>query len=66
MGSSFVEYKGHGFWSYDAYLEHLLALIAETVGASPAEDWLTHARDHWLKMSSGGFMDGYIQISMST
>ncbi len=55
MGSSFVEYRRRGYWSYDAYLEHLLALLAEAVGASPAEDWLAHARDHWLKMSSGSF-----------
>lgn len=63
MGSSFVEYRGHGFWSYDAYLEHLLALLAEAVGTSPAEDWLAHARDHWLKMSSGIF-SGWIHPNL--
>lgn len=63
MGSSFVKYKGYGFWSYDAYLEHLLTLIAEAVGANPAEDWLAHACDYWLKMSSGSF-SGWIHPNL--
>ena len=29
MGSSFVEYNGHGFWSWDGYLEHELFQLAE-------------------------------------
>jgi hypothetical protein len=63
MGSSFVEYRGHGFWSYDGYLEHLLAVIAECVGDNPADGWLAPAREHWLKMSSGNF-SGWIHPNL--
>ena len=29
VGTSFVEYQGRGFWSWDGYLEHVLFLFAE-------------------------------------
>jgi hypothetical protein len=28
MSTSFVEYRGRGFWSFDGYLEHALALLS--------------------------------------
>lgn len=46
MGTSFVAYRGRGFWSWDGYLEHLLALLASEIGPSPNEEWLAPARDH--------------------
>ena len=55
MGSSFVAYRGQGFWSWDGYLEHLLALLASEIGPSPNEAWLARARDHWLEQSSGNY-----------
>ena len=55
MASSFIEYKGHGFWSFDSYIEHLLALLAETVGEVPRQEWLNQARTHWLEQASGMF-----------
>ena len=55
MSSSFVEYKGHGFWSFDGYLEHVLALLAERIGDSPNQKWLADLRDHWRAQSSGDF-----------
>ena len=55
MGSSFVAYRGRGFWSWDGYLEHLLALLASEIGPSPNEAWLALARDHWLEQSSGNY-----------
>jgi hypothetical protein len=55
MGTSFVEYRGHGFWSWDGYLEHVLFLLAEAIGESPQESWLNKARDHWREQASGVF-----------
>ena len=55
MGTSFVEYKGRGFWSWDGYLEHALFLLAETVGPCPEESWLNEVRDHWREQASGVF-----------
>lgn len=55
MSSSFVEYRGHGFWSWDGYLEHVLALLADHIGGSPQQEWLQELRDHWRVQSSGAF-----------
>jgi hypothetical protein len=54
MSTSFVEYRGRGFWSWDGYLEHVLALLADRIGNSHQE-WLEHLRDHWRAQSSGAF-----------
>ena len=55
MSSSFVEYRRRGFWSWDGYLEHVLALLAQRIGESPEQEWLEHLRDHWREQSSGAF-----------
>ena len=55
MSTSFVKYRGHGFWSLDDYLEHVLALVADRIGESPNEEWLASLRDHWRTQSSGDF-----------
>src|SRR6266850_1474697 len=55
MSTSFVEYRGRGFWSWDGYLEHVLALLADRIGSSPSEEWLAELRDHWHAQSSGDF-----------
>jgi len=55
MGTSFVEYRRHGFWSWDGYLEHTLFLLAEAIGESPQETWLSDVRDHWRQQASGIF-----------
>jgi len=55
MGTSFVEYSGHGFWSWDGYLEHVLFLLADTIGPSRDELWLEEVRDHWRSQASGVF-----------
>ena len=55
MGTSFVEYRGRGFWSWDGYLEHVLFLLVEAIGPSPEEPWLNEVRDHWREQSSGAF-----------
>ncbi len=55
MSSSYVEYRGHGFWSFDPYLEHLLALLAEAGQKIPNQAWLAEACSHWRAQSSGSF-----------
>jgi hypothetical protein len=55
MSTSFVEYRGRGFWSWDGYLEHVLALLADRIGSSPNQEWLAHLRQHWRAQSSGDF-----------
>lgn len=67
MSTSFVEYRGCGFWSWDGYLEPLLALLADEIGPSPGQAWLDELRDHWRSQASGLFsafidpeLDGYV------
>lgn len=55
MSTSFVEYHGRGFWSWDGYLEHVLALLADRIGSSPKHEWLAQLRDHLSTQSSGDF-----------
>jgi hypothetical protein len=55
MSTSFVEYHGRGFWSWDGYLEHVLALLAHRIGNSPQHEWLAELRDHWRTQASGAF-----------
>jgi len=55
MGTSFVQYNGYGFWSWDGYLEHALFVLAEAIGESPQESWLIGVRDHWREQASGIF-----------
>jgi hypothetical protein len=65
MGSSFVEYHGRGFWSWDGYLEHLLFLLANGIGPTPEESWLNDLRDHWQSQASGALAHGSILSSMN-
>jgi hypothetical protein len=55
MSTSFVEYRGRGFWSWDGYLEHVLALLADRIGSSPQQGWQAELRDYWRTQSSGSF-----------
>lgn len=56
MGTSFVDFRDHGFWTSDGKLEiwlHLLTL-AVTRRAERAE-WLDQAGQHWHEQSTAGF-----------
>ena len=55
MGSSFVEFRNKGFWSWDGYLEDVLSLLATTPIDLPDPAWLVSARKEWLLHGSGGF-----------
>ncbi|HKO44154.1 MAG TPA: hypothetical protein VJU84_12835 [Pyrinomonadaceae bacterium] len=63
MSSSFVEYRGRGFWSWDGYLEHVLSLLADRIGSAPTQEWLADLRDHWRAQSSGTF-SGWIHPNL--
>jgi hypothetical protein len=55
MSTSFIEYRGKGFWSFDGYLEHALALLADTIDERNSPPWLVAARQHWTQQASGVF-----------
>ena len=55
MSTSFVEYQGRGFWSWDGYLEHVLSLLADRIGEGAGEEWLADLKEHWRNQSSGVF-----------
>jgi hypothetical protein len=41
MATSFTEYRGFGFWSWDSYLEHVAGEIAEVIfSKKERENWL--------------------------
>jgi hypothetical protein len=55
MSTSYVEFRGKGFWSWDGYLEDVLQLLALHPVATDSPAWLTNARQHWLEQASGIF-----------
>jgi hypothetical protein len=57
VGSSFIEYRGHGFWTRDAKIEVWLYLLcAEINQADDVPDWLLQARDDWHCQATVGFV----------
>lgn len=54
MSTSYVEFRGHGFWSFDPYLEHFFSALAASI-PQDAPTWLEAARAHWLEQSGGAF-----------
>jgi hypothetical protein len=59
MGTSFVEYKGFGFWTRDSYLASWLkALITEMQELPTLEPWQKQMVEHWNVQSTldGGVM----------
>ncbi|SBT45718.1 hypothetical protein [Micromonospora auratinigra] len=57
MGSSYLEYRGSGFWVRDYQAEVWLYLLAqEAEQAAAAHGWLTEARDDWHMQATAGFM----------
>jgi hypothetical protein len=48
MGTSYIKYKGHGFWSRDSFIESwLYTLIAELEKLPRPEPWQKPLIDHW-------------------
>ena len=64
MASSFVKFKGKGFWSRDGNLEDWLLCLVDTVDSVPAADtWLNAAREHWRAQATAG-MTGCIDVKL--
>ncbi|CAN5822960.1 hypothetical protein BH09VER1_BH09VER1_41440 [soil metagenome] len=62
MGSSYTKYRGHGFWSYDDFLERLVGDVAAMIRERPKpEQWLADLASHWELQSSGNF-SGWIHL----
>ena len=49
MGSSYINYKGFGFWSRDSFIESwLLTLLAEMKKLPDPDPWQKALMEHWL------------------
>lgn len=60
MGTSYVEYKGHGFWSRDKFLENWIhSLLGEMRELPNIEPWQVSLIQHWRIQAEidGGCMD---------
>jgi hypothetical protein len=55
MSTSYVEFRGKGFWSWDGYLEDALLVLVEARSEYQDLDWLATACRHWLDQASGSF-----------
>ncbi|MER6139912.1 hypothetical protein ABT174_07610 [Streptomyces sparsogenes] len=57
MGTSYTEYRGHGFWAGDAHIEMWLYFLSEEVAQlSERPAWLDAAQDHWRSQATVGFV----------
>jgi hypothetical protein len=64
MGSSFIKYHDHGFWSHDTFIEDLAREVAAVIdGLSQKEDWLAELGAHWRLQASGTF-GGWIHLKL--
>src|SRR5206468_9343818 len=53
MGTSFVEYKGFGFWTRDAFLESWLTTLLDELKTVPKlEPWQESLARHWRDQSA--------------
>jgi hypothetical protein len=59
VSTSYVEFRGRGFWSFDPYLEHFFSALAASI-PQEAPTWLEAARVHWLEQS-GGALAGWMR-----
>ncbi len=64
MGSSFINFRGRGFWSRDDYIEDLAREVAAAVSADESkEEWLSQLAAHWQLQSSGAF-SGWVHLRL--
>ena len=56
MGSSYIEYRGYGFWSRDSFVEQVAGDVAAAIEGLPAKElWLSQLAAHWKLQASGVF-----------
>lgn len=67
MASSFVEFKGSGFWANDFYLEVWVYYFVKEIEKinSPIPVWLQELKQDWLKMATVGML-GSINLSLDS
>ena len=64
MGSSFIEYRGYGFWSADAFIERLARETAAAIEKQTNnEAWQADLAAHWRAQASGNF-NGWIHLDL--
>ncbi len=64
MGSSFTEFRGHGFWCRDEGIELWLLLLAREIDkTSVAPEWLKGAAQNWRTQATAGF-NGFVAASL--
>jgi hypothetical protein len=59
LGTSYVAYKGFGFWTRDAFLENWLETLLDEMGKLPVlETWQESLMGHWRTQTTidGGVM----------
>jgi hypothetical protein len=57
MGTSFTEFKGHGFWTRDAALECFLGhLVVELDAQTSSHAWLDPVLDDWTVQAAAGLI----------
>jgi hypothetical protein len=61
MGSSFIDFKGYGFWARDTHIDLWLYLLVREIDKLESRaDWLEAAREHWLEQATVSFV-GLVQ-----
>jgi hypothetical protein len=56
MSTSYIEYAGRGFWSFDPHTEDLINEAVTFIEQQPQqEEWLTELAAHWRLQASGTF-----------
>ena len=66
MGSSFIEYRGFGFWSFDPFIERLAGEVAaaiENQKQKEEEEWQAELAAHWKVQASGG-LHGWVHLNL--
>jgi hypothetical protein len=63
VGTSFVEYRGFGFWTRDSFLEDLLNSLLDEMHKLPTkEHWQESLIEHWRTQAS--IDDGCMSIGL--
>jgi hypothetical protein len=63
MGSSFIEYRGYGFWSFDRFIERLAGEVAEAMAKPTTVDWQADLAAHWKLQATGNFA-GWVHLNL--
>lgn len=64
MGSSFIKYRGYGFWSADCFVERLAKESADVMEKrTNKETWQSDLASHWRLQASGAF-GGWVHLNL--